>query len=76
MPSWDLGTGMRLDLECDDCGYLISRPGTDRTDWHALWGAARDLGWDGAAQHTGRHSCPDCTPAARPGRVTTLQTAA
>ncbi|NJC74249.1 hypothetical protein HC031_31720 [Planosporangium thailandense] len=59
-PSWDLGTGMGLELECDNCGYVISRPGTDRTDWHALWAAARRLGWDGAAGSTGRHSCPDC----------------
>jgi hypothetical protein len=57
---------MRLDLECDDCGYVISRPGTDRMDWHALWGAAQELGWDGTARHAGRHSCPDCVPALQP----------
>ncbi|NJC63827.1 hypothetical protein HC028_04795 [Planosporangium flavigriseum] len=51
---------MRLDLECDDCGYLISQAGTDRTDWNALWASAQKLGWDGTPQHTGRHSCPEC----------------
>lgn len=60
VPSWDLGTGMRLDLECDDCGYLISWPGTEHTDWDALWETAQKQGWDGTAQHSGHHSCPDC----------------
>ncbi|GII26289.1 hypothetical protein Pme01_58860 [Planosporangium mesophilum] len=66
MPSWDLGSGMRMDLECDDCGYVISRPGTDRIDWHTLWGTARKLGWDGGAERAGRHTCPECVARLQP----------
>ncbi|MGC9668116.1 hypothetical protein ACNTMW_16360 [Planosporangium sp. 12N6] len=66
IPSWDLGVGMRIDLECDDCGFVISHPGTGHADWRAMWTAARDHGWHGAAQAVGRHSCPDCVTSFQP----------
>jgi hypothetical protein len=58
--SWDLGTGWGLDLECDDCGYVISRIDAGLGDWRTLWATAQRLGWDGAAQTDGPHSCSDC----------------
>jgi hypothetical protein len=61
MASWDLGTGMGLDLECDDCSYVVAHPGTGRGDWQSLWRSARKMGWAGTAEPTGPHLCPDCS---------------
>jgi hypothetical protein len=61
MASWDLGTGMGLDLECDDCGYVLLLPGADQEKWRPFWRRATVIGWRGAPTPDGPHTCPDCT---------------
>jgi hypothetical protein len=63
MTSWDLGTGVGLDLECDECGYVLLLPGADEARWQAFWQDAERVGWGGTATAAGPHSCPDCRAA-------------
>ena len=64
MASWDLGTGMGLDLECDGCGYVLLLPGADAHEWRRFWKSAVKVGWSGTGQPSGPHSCPDCASGA------------